>query len=38
VTLTLTGFQPVQLQIAQEQWGRALAGDLALASQGAITR
>jgi hypothetical protein len=38
VTLTLTGFQPVQLQIIQEQWGRALANDLGLATQGAIAR
>jgi hypothetical protein len=38
VTLTLTGFQPVQQQIAQEQWARALAGDLSLASTGALDR
>ena len=38
LTLTLTGFHPVQQQILQDQLGLALANDLALASQSALTR
>ena len=38
VTLTLTGFQPVQQQITAEHWSRNLASDLAIASQGALSR